>query len=208
MIDKTIAPYGSWESPVTSELIVADSVGIGDVVLHGDDIYWAEMRPADDARSVIVWRTPNGTIHDLTPAGYSARTRVHEYGGGAFCVAGADGGGGVVYFSNFSDQRVYRQVVSPSGEVGEPQPLTPEIDMRYADGEICERRNIMVCVREDHSSSWREAVNTVVSIDLERGGSRVLVSGASFYSKPANQSRRLNAGMAVVEPSQHALGRL
>ena len=184
MNDKNTAPYGSWKSPVTSELIVADSVGIGDVALHGDYIYWTEMRPADNARNVIVRRAPDGTTHDITPPEYSARTRVHEYGGGAFCVSGDGGGGSVVYFSNFSDQRLYRQTVSASGEVDEPQPLTPEIAMRYADGEVCERRNIMVCVREDHSSSWREAVNTIVAIDLDRGGSRVLVSGASFYSSP------------------------
>ena len=184
MTDKIVAPYGSWKSPVTSELIVADSVSIGDVVMHGDDIYWTEMRPADNARNVIVRRKPDGTTRDLTPPGYSVRTRVHEYGGGAFCVAGGDSGGSAVYFSNFSDQRIYRQTISDSGEVSEPQPLTPEIDMRYADGEVCERRNITVCVREDHSSSWREAVNTIVAIDLERGGSRVLVSGASFYSSP------------------------
>ena len=188
MNDKTTAPYGSWASPVTSELIVADSIGIGDVALRGDDIYWTEMRPADNARNVIARRAPNGAITDLTPAQYSVRTRVHEYGGGAFCVTGSDGGmdGGssAVYFSNFSDQRIYRQIVLASGEVGAPRPLTPEIDMRYADGDVCERRRMMVCVREDHSSSWREAVNAIVAIDLERGGSRVLVSGASFYSSP------------------------
>ena len=188
MNDKAIAPYGSWKSPITSELIVADSVSIGDVALHGDDIYWTEMRPADDARNVIVRRTPDGATQDITPAGYSVRTRVHEYGGGAFCVGSQVSGvgeqGAVVYFSNFADQRVYRQTVTASGEVGEAQPLTPEIDMRYADGVIDARRNAMVCVREDHSSSWREAVNTIVAIDLERGGSRVLASGASFYSSP------------------------
>ncbi len=184
MNDKITAPYGSWKSPVTSELIVADSVSIGDVVLHGEDIYWTEMRPADNARNVIVRRAPDGAVHDITPPEYSVRTRVHEYGGGAFCVAGTEGGGSVVYFSNFGDQRVYRQVVSASGKASAPQPLTPEIEMRYADGEVCERRGMMVSVREDHSSAWREAVNTVVAIDLERGGSRVLVSGASFYSSP------------------------
>ena len=184
MNDKTTAPYGSWASPVTSELIVADSIGIGDVVLHGDDIYWTEMRLADNARNVIVRRTPDGAARDITPPEYNVRTRVHEYGGGAFCVTGPGGAGSTLYFSNFADQRIYRQVVSASGEVGAPRPLTPEIDMRYADGEVCERRRMMVCVREDHSSSWREAVNTIVAIDLERGRSRVLVSGASFYSSP------------------------
>ena len=195
MNDKTIAPYGSWKSPISSELIVAESVGIGDVALHGDDIYWTETRPADNARSVIVRRTPDGARYDLTPPGYSARTRVHEYGGGAFCVGGAEGADSVVYFSNFDDQRIYRQVVGArpnllsEGDGGyagarAPQPLTPAIDMRYADGEVCERRGMMVCVREDHSSAWREAVNSVVAIDLERGGSRALASGASFYSSP------------------------
>ena len=184
MNDKTTAPYGSWASPVTSELIVADSIGIGDVVLHGDDIYWTEMRLADNARNVIVRRTPDGAARDITPPEYNVRTRVHEYGGGAFCVTGPGGAGSTLYFSNFADQRIYRQVVSASDEVGAPRPLTPEIDMRYADGEVCERRRMMVCVREDHSSSWREAVNTIVAIDLERGRSRVLVSGASFYSSP------------------------
>ncbi len=184
MNDKTIAPYGSWKSPISSGLIVAASIGIGDVALHGDDIYWTEMRPADDARSVIVRRAPDGMMYDLTPPEYSARTRVHEYGGGAFCVGGTDGAG-VVYFSNFADQRIYKQAVMPHSDgAGAPQPLTPEIDMRYADGEICARRGVMVCVREDHSSSWREAVNSIVAIDLERGGSRVLASGASFYSSP------------------------
>ena len=84
MNDKLTAPYGSWKSPISSELIVADSIGIGDVAIHGDDIYWTEMRPADNARNVIVRRAPDGTTSDLTPAGFSARTRVHEYGGGAF----------------------------------------------------------------------------------------------------------------------------
>ena len=193
MTDKIVAPYGSWKSPVTSELIVGDSVSIGDVVLHGDDIYWTEMRPADNARNVIVRRTPDGAMHDITPPEYSVRTRVHEYGGGAFCVAGDGSGDSAVYFSNFADQRIYRQTVSTSPSMrdgrehsvaSEPQPLTPEIAMRYADGAVCDRRGIMVCVREDHSSAWREAVNAVVAIDLERGGSRVLVSGASFYSSP------------------------
>ncbi|MYC07140.1 MAG: S9 family peptidase [Chloroflexi bacterium] len=182
--EKNIAPYGSWGSPITTELIVADSIGIGDVALHGDDIYWTELRPADNARNVVVRRTPDGTVSDVTPTGFSARTRVHEYGGASFCVADSDGGNSAVYFSNFADQRLYRQTIAADGAIGEPQPVTPEIDMRYTDGDACEQHGIIVCVREDHSSAWREAVNTVVAIDLARGGSRVLVSGASFYSTP------------------------
>lgn len=169
------APYGSWESPITSELIVSDSISITGMAIDGDDIYWIEQRPSDGARNVVVRRTPDGKTQDVTGAPYNVRTRVHEYGGGALVVAN-----GVMYFSNYDDQRLYRQEVG-----GEARPLTPEADMRYADGDIDRRRGAMICVREDHTSPWQEPVNTLVSIDLQRGGgSRVLASGNNFFSNP------------------------
>jgi hypothetical protein len=105
MVKKTIASYGSWKSPITSELIVSDMVGLGQIVLDGEDIYWYEVRPSEGGRYVIVRRTPDGKTSDINPAPYNARTRVHEYGGGAYTVSD-----GVVYFTNFSDQRIYRQL--------------------------------------------------------------------------------------------------
>ena len=95
------APYGSWKSPITSDLIVSDAISIGQIVLDGDDIYWIEQRASEGGRNVIVHRTPDGNTSDVNPAPYNARTRVHEYGGGAFAVSN-----GVVYFSNFDDQRL------------------------------------------------------------------------------------------------------
>ena len=167
-------PYGSWKSPITSDLIVAESVGLGQVHLDGDDVYWVEMRPSEGGRNVVVRRTPDGRTADVTPEPFNVRTRVHEYGGGAFVVSER-----VVYFSNFADQRVYRQ--EPGGE---PQPLTHEAELRYADGVIDRGRGRMVCVREDHTGGG-EAVNTIVSLDLEHGGpGDVLVSGDDFYSSP------------------------
>src|ERR1700693_2477458 len=112
------APYGSWRSPITSDLIVAQSVALGEVRFDGDDIYWLEGRPLEQGRIVIVradWHGRNAT--DITPKPFSVRTRVHEYGGGAWEVAG-----GIVYFSNFSDGRLYRQGVG----AGHPEPLTPD----------------------------------------------------------------------------------
>ena len=120
----TTAPYGSWKSPITTDLIVSGSIGLGDVALDYEDIYWVEMRPAEGGRMVVVKRTPTGKIKDVTPDPFSARTRVHEYGGGAYLVHE-----GTVYFSNYSDQRMYRQELG-----GEPRPITPEVDMRYAEG--------------------------------------------------------------------------
>ncbi len=174
MAEQHVARYGSWKSPITSDLVVAESIGLGQIALDGDDIYWIEQRPSEGGRNVIVRRMPDGIIVDVTPPPFNARTRVHEYGGGAFAVSG-----GTVYFSNFSDQRLYCQ--RPGGQ---PEPLTPAVEMRYADGVIDRRRQRLVCVREDHTAAGREAVNTIVSIDLHSGAGRVVVTGNDFFSSP------------------------
>ena len=81
-----IAPYGSWSSPITAEQIASSSIGLGQIALDAQDIYWSEMRPAEAGRHAIVrWR--EGVTEDILPAPFSARTRAHEYGGGAFTVA-------------------------------------------------------------------------------------------------------------------------
>src|SRR5918912_2123246 len=110
-----VAPYGSWKSPITSDLIVKGSIGVGMVMLDGDDVYWIEMRPSEGGRSVIARRTSDGQITDVTPKPFNARTRVHEYGGGDYTVAV-----GTIYFSNFDEQRLYQQSLN-----SQPQPLTP-----------------------------------------------------------------------------------
>ena len=100
----TTGPYGSWQSPITADFVVSGSIGLGQVALDDEDIYWVEMRPAEGGRMLVVKRTPEGEITDITPEPFSVRTRVHEYGGGAYLVQE-----GVVYFSNYTDQRLYRQ---------------------------------------------------------------------------------------------------
>jgi dipeptidyl aminopeptidase/acylaminoacyl peptidase len=175
MSEPKVAPYGSWKSPITSDLIVAETIGLGQIALDGDDVYWSEMRPAEGGRYVVVQRSPDGQTTDITLPPFNARTRVHEYGGGAYVVAD-----GTVYFSHWDDQRMYRQ--DPGGQ---PHPITPEADLRYADGVVDRRRGRMVCVREDHTVAEHEAVNTLVSLDLDgREPARVLASGNDFYASP------------------------
>ncbi|HXG64754.1 MAG TPA: S9 family peptidase, partial [Blastocatellia bacterium] len=174
MAEKQVRPYGSWKSPITSDLIVSETIGLGEIVLDGEDIYWIESRPSEKGRSVIVRRTPDGTITDMTPQPFNARTRANEYGGGAFVVDG-----GTVYFSNFSDQRIYRQ--SPGSA---PEPLTRLEKMSYADGVIDRRRNRLICVREDHTTGSRDTTNTIISIALDGGDEQVLISGNDFYASP------------------------
>jgi len=170
-----VAPYGSWKSPITSDLIVSETIKFEQVVLDGSDIYWIERRPAEGGRCVIVRRTPGGTITDMLPPPYNARTSVHEYGGGSFTVSD-----GTIYFSNFSDQHVYRLIPGSS-----PQPIAFAEQMRYADYVIDHQRNRIICVREDHTRSEHEPVNTLVSVSLDGSGkNEVLVSGNDFYSSP------------------------
>lgn len=174
MTDLKVTPYGSWKSPITSDLIVAETIGLGEIRLDGEDIYWTEMRPSEGGRYVIVRRTPDGHISDVTPPPFNARTRVHEYGGGAYLVED-----GTIYFSNFADQRLYRQ---PPGSP--PVPLTPDEDLRYADGVMDRRRGRIICVREDHRIEGREADTTLARLDLETGETRVLFWSHDFYSSP------------------------
>jgi len=175
MAEKIVARYGSWKSPITSDLIVAGTIGLGEIALDGDDTYWIESRPSEAGRNVIVRRALDGSINDITPPGFNARTTVHEYGGGAYLVDA-----GTVYFSNFADQRLYRQA---PGEA--PQPITSAEKMRYADGVIDHQRELIYCVREDHTEGGRDALNTLVKIDLAGDSSdEIIVSGNDFYSSP------------------------
>ncbi len=177
MNERKVARYGSWKSPITSDLIVSSDIRLGELTVHGDDLYWTELRPTEGGRVMIVRRTPDGQTGVVTSPGFNVRSRVHEYGGGAYMVAE----GGTLFFSNFADQRVYRQ--EPGGE---PTPITPPVKMRYADYVSDSKRNRLICVREDHTVEGREAVNSIVSLapngDATTG--QVLVSGNDFYATP------------------------
>ncbi|MDP9438203.1 MAG: prolyl oligopeptidase family serine peptidase, partial [Actinomycetota bacterium] len=173
MAKPEVAPYGSWRSPISSDLIVQGVVGLKNTALEGGDAYWLEGRPGEGGRSVIVHRSPDGRTRDVNPPPFNARTRVHEYGGGDFAVHG-----GTVYFANFEDQRLYS--VSPGGE---PEPLTSDVAHRYADMTVDAGRGRLISVCEDHSAGG-EPVNEIVGISLTDGAETVLVSGNDFYSSP------------------------
>jgi len=168
------APYGSWKSPITTDLIVSGFIGLVQLALDGEDVYWIEMRPSEGGRMVVVKRTPDGDTADVTPDPFSARTRVHEYGGGDMLVHD-----GVVFFSNFADQRMYRQ--DPGGQ---PEPITPEADLRFADGCFDAGRGRIICVREDHTGDG-EPANAIVAVDAQgQAEQQVLFQGSDFCSNP------------------------
>jgi dipeptidyl aminopeptidase/acylaminoacyl peptidase len=171
-------PFGSWKSPITSELIVADTMGISSPTWHQGDLLWIESRPQEAGRNVLVVRDQDGSERDINPAPFNIRTRVHEYGGGAWFLHQ-----GAVFFSNFSDQHLYRQGLDETA----PTQLTHDDGLRFANGCIDEKRNRIVCVIEDHRGDG-EAVNFIGTIDIRSGDVTELSKGHDFYAAPVLSS--------------------
>lgn len=170
-----IKPYGTWKSPITSDLIASASIRFGDIQIDGEDIYWIESRPEQGGRNAIIRRAPDGKQTEIIPQPFNARSRVHEYGGGAMLADRP-----AVYFSNDEDRQIYR--VFPGKA---PEKLSDEDTMRYADFVADHRRNRLILVREDHSQEGKEPQNTLAALALDGSGkTKVLVSGNNFYATP------------------------
>ncbi|MFP6807919.1 MAG: S9 family peptidase [Pseudomonadales bacterium] len=172
------APYGSWKSPITSDLIVAESIGISSPCFHQGELFWLESRPQEAGRNVLVKRDRQGKETDVNPAPFNIRTRVHEYGGGAWLLF-ADS----LIFSNFTDQQLYRQIIGDE----QPAQLTNSPELRFADGIVDHRNNRIIIVVEDHSGSG-EAENKLGAVDLESGEVSILSSGHDFFASPSISS--------------------
>jgi dipeptidyl aminopeptidase/acylaminoacyl peptidase len=184
MSEPRVQPYGSWQSPISIDMAVSSSVALQQPRIDGDDIYWTEGRPAEMGRQVIVRRRSDGTIEDVTPPGFNARTMAHEYGGGWYAVHA-----GTVYSVSIDDQRIYVQAAG-----GAPQPLTLAGPFRYGDLWFDRAHDRLLCVREDFSDvdptkrgsdgRAQDPVEAVVAIDPASGAARVLVDGYDFFSTP------------------------
>jgi dipeptidyl aminopeptidase/acylaminoacyl peptidase len=176
----TTAPYGSWPTPFTSELVVASAVRLGELRVDGTDVVWDEGRPAEGGRTQLVRRSADGTTVDLLPEGMNARTAVHEYGGAAWWVRD-----GVTWFANWADQRLYRLAPGGSLEPLTPEPAGPRGD-RYADGDVAPDAATIVCVRERHDGDAAADVrNEIVRIDAHHPSEpEVLVTGPDFVAAP------------------------
>jgi dipeptidyl aminopeptidase/acylaminoacyl peptidase len=171
---------GSWPTPITSELVVRAAARLGEVVVDGDDVYWSESRPSEQGRSVVVRRSADGTVTDLLPLPWNARTRVHEYGGGAWTVSG-----GTLWFTEFSDQRLYR--VDPGAD--SPVAVTAEppvpAGVRHADLRVVDDGAAVLAVRETHTESGAAAdVGSELVRVTSDGDAEPLVSGTDFVSDP------------------------
>jgi dipeptidyl aminopeptidase/acylaminoacyl peptidase len=166
-------PYGTWPAALGADLVAGGGRKPGGVRLEGGTLRWSEGRPAEGGRVVVMEAGPT----DVTPAGANVRTRVHEYGGGAWWVHGD-----TVFYSEFVDGRLYRL-----DRGGVPRPITPEPArphaLRYADGSVTPDGETIVCVRERHDGD--EVVNELVALPADGSAEpRVIASGHDFYAAP------------------------
>lgn len=162
---------GTWASAISAQLVASAATRYAELRLDGGDVYWLEGRPSEKGRSVIVRRRQD-VNKDMLPAPYSARSRVHEYGGGAYTVHA-----GTIWFVNDADQQVYKSV---DGKVSQ---VTSEINCRYADLQYNAVHQCLYAVREDYRDEQAgEPVNTLVRI-LDHAV-QVLAAGDDFYASP------------------------
>ncbi|MEQ8428195.1 MAG: prolyl oligopeptidase family serine peptidase [Gammaproteobacteria bacterium] len=174
MCSKQVAPYGSWKSPITPELMLGSSVGLGEIQHFNDELFWIEMRPEEAGRYVIVKRDNPGKHSDAIDKNFNARTRVHEYGGASYLVTDVG-----IFFCNFTDQAIYH--LRPDGNCIQ---LTHNPDCRYADMVFDSSLSRLICIREEHASPDTEAVNVIAAVDIRTGDETILVTGDDFYSYP------------------------
>lgn len=178
-----VAPYGSWTSPISAERVMSATARLGEVAITDDAVWWSEGRPAEGGRTQIVRRSPDGALADVLPEGMSASSSVHEYGGGAWWLAGE-----TLFFVNGPDQRIWR--MDPGFD---PTPITPEPrtrnGLRYADATMTPDRRWIVCVQEVHpgeagAEGRTECLNRLVVIPATGGDPVVLRSSADFVAAP------------------------
>ena len=172
-----IAPYGTWESPISAALTTQAGLRFNDwVVVDGDDVYWVESRPQEGGRSVIVRRSPSGGIDDMGPDDFNARTSANEYGGGAYTAAD-----GLVFAAQFADQRLYRIDHEGHATAITQEPPVPR-GHRYADVVVGD--GWAIGVRERHTADADEPANELVRIPLDGGEPEIVASGHDFMSSP------------------------
>ena len=174
MVGQQISSFGSWTSPITAGVAVAETGSLSEPRIDGDNIYWIEARPLEKGRNIVVARAADGTIRDATPPPFSVRSQVYSYGGGAYAV-----NNNVLYFVNFGDNQIYQQVAG-----GVPTKITSSANCLFADICVDVARNRLIAIREERpNGDVIKAIHALVAIDIATGG-------------PAKPSMRLIASQA------------
>jgi dipeptidyl aminopeptidase/acylaminoacyl peptidase len=174
MTDRPTLPFGSWPSPISVDRVVAGGRGLAEPMLDGAELYVLESRPDEAGRVTLLRLAADGSVTELTPAPANVRTRVHEYGGGAWTVDD-----GLVVRSEFADGSLWRV-----DRDGTTRALVATPGLRFADMSVDRRRGRILAVMEDHRTDDHDPSNGIVAVDLADGAITPLVSGHDFVSHP------------------------
>jgi dipeptidyl aminopeptidase/acylaminoacyl peptidase len=175
--EKRKVPFGAWPSPLSAEAVAEGRLWLGGLALDGDDVCWVESRPSEQGRLALLRKREGGNVEEVVRAPLSVRTRVHEYGGGAFSAAD-----GIVIFANDADQRLYR-IDTTRATPWQAEAVTAVQGLRYADLQIDKRFGRVICVAERERPA-DEPENFLASVSLASGEISVLAAGADFYAFP------------------------
>lgn len=180
----TVAPYGTWASPI-SATDVARVVGAPDWVdLHAGEVWWTQTRPEEGGRAALLRMTRDGEVQDVLPGEWNVRNRVHEYGGRPWIALDTPNGTRVA-FTHWADQRMYR--LDPDG--GAPTPITGaparKQGWRYADLTPGPGGTEVWCVRETETGDAPTDVERdLVAVPLDASAVRLLGRSHHFMSAP------------------------
>ena len=169
--------YGTWDSPITPELLAEGSTSIREVLVDCGSVWWSETRPKEGGRTVVMVRSADGDIQEASPEGVDINTRVHSYGGGAWWVEDEK-----LIYSDGKDGALY--IVRPREQPANPIVLTEPGNYEYADGRLTPDGRFYICVREAFLES-KENKNEIVAVPTDASRKvKVLAGGADFYSFP------------------------
>jgi hypothetical protein len=196
MVGQQISSFGSWTSPITAGVAVAETGSLSEPRIDGDNIYWIEGRPLEKGRNIVVARAADGTIRDVTPSPFSVRSQVYSYGGGAYAVSN-----NVMYFVNFADNQIYQQVAG-----GVPTKITSRANCLFADICVDAARNRLIAIKEERpNGDVIKAIHTLVAIDIATGREATLDSGCDFYSSPTLNVDGSKLAWRELATSKHAV---
>ncbi|MFC7221475.1 prolyl oligopeptidase family serine peptidase [Streptomyces polyrhachis] len=198
----TIAPHGSWESPVSAELAAAGDGRPEHLGAVGDEVWWTAPRPAEGGRRALVRRRADGTQESVLPAPWNVRNRVHEYGGTPWAGMSTPDGP-VIVFTDFADQRLY--AFEPDS-ASAPRPLTPlgavGGGLRWCEPQLRPERGEVWCVLEEFTGEGPSEVRRVLAA-VPLDGSAAQDRGA--VRELTDDSRRFVTALRVSPDGRQAV---
>ncbi len=181
-MESKLFAFGHWPSPIPSASVAEGALRFGRVQVYGNAVYWSESRPAEKGRAPVMRWSREGGVRELLPPPYSARSRVHEYGGGEFHVAG-----GRLFFVNDADQDVYEIGLAAGDGPAEVRRLTNLEATRFADFAWDGPRKRLIAVGETHSPGHgtlpQNALWTIPAGEAD-STSEPLLGGHDLYASP------------------------